>query len=256
MTSVLSFGGGVNSTALLVGLCEREIPPTLVLFADTGSELPETYEHVAHMREWCAKRGIPFEVATNAGRGQGKTLEENCLMRKELPSLAYGFKGCSTKWKRQPMDRFVRDWQPAKDAWARGEKVVRYIGIDAGERHRAVLTEDKQYQYRYPLVDWGWDRKDCLAAIAKAGLPQPPKSSCFFCPAMRKREILELQRKHPQLLERALALEANAETHTVVGLGRTWSWANFLKQEQAQGQLFAETTELPCGCHDQAEDDG
>ena len=255
MTSVLSFGGGVNSTALLLGLVARDEAPSLVLFADTGSELPATYEHVAYMRGWCSQRGIPFEVATNAGRGQGASLEENCLTRRELPSLAYGFKGCSTKWKRQPMDRFVRDWQPAKNAWQRGEKVTRYIGIDAGERHRAVLTEDKQYQYQYPLVAWGWDRKDCLAAIAEAGIPQPPKSSCFFCPAMRKREILELQRTHPDLLQRALALEANAETHTVVGLGRTWRWADFLKGEQAQGKLFAETTELPCGCHDQNEEE-
>lgn len=42
MTSVLSFGGGVNSTALLVGLCSHNKPPSLVLFADTGLELPET----------------------------------------------------------------------------------------------------------------------------------------------------------------------------------------------------------------------
>jgi len=42
--SVLSFGGGVNSTALLVGLCGRSQAPSLVLFADTGSELPETGE--------------------------------------------------------------------------------------------------------------------------------------------------------------------------------------------------------------------
>ena len=44
MISVLSFGGGVNSTALLVGLCGRSQAPSLVLFADTGSELPETGE--------------------------------------------------------------------------------------------------------------------------------------------------------------------------------------------------------------------
>ena len=40
--SVLADGGGVNSSALLVGLHQRGIPVDLILFADTGGELPST----------------------------------------------------------------------------------------------------------------------------------------------------------------------------------------------------------------------
>lgn len=40
---VLAYGGGVNSTALLVSLHQRGIPIDLILFADTGGELPSTY---------------------------------------------------------------------------------------------------------------------------------------------------------------------------------------------------------------------
>jgi hypothetical protein len=71
---------------------------------------------------------------------------------------------------------------------------------------------------------------------------------------MRKKEILQMQKDHPELLARALALEANAETHTVKGLGRNWSWANFLAQEKAQGMLFQETVDQPCGCNDESTD--
>jgi hypothetical protein len=56
---ILSFGGGVNSTAILVGLHERAESLDLILFADTGSEKPHTYAHLATMSEWCRWRGFP-----------------------------------------------------------------------------------------------------------------------------------------------------------------------------------------------------
>ena len=41
--TLLSFGGGINSTALLLEWVEQGKPLDLVIFADTGSEMPETY---------------------------------------------------------------------------------------------------------------------------------------------------------------------------------------------------------------------
>ncbi len=253
--SVLSFGGGVNSTAMLIELVARQYPPSLVLFSDTGGEKPTTYAHVAEMDAWCAERGIPFVRVSNAGRGQGDSLEENCLQRRELPSLAYGFKGCSVKWKRQPMDRYLRDWEPAKLAWGEGVKVVRLIGIDASEAHRAALTEDKLYRYSYPLVQWNMGREECIESIRMAGLKVPEKSSCFFCPAMRRHEIFDLAHRYPDLAKRAVAIEENAVTHTVAGLGRNWKWSDLLNQDRRQGKLFSDPpVDQPCGCHDEGDE--
>ena len=255
VVSVLSLGGGVNSTALLLTLVRKGESPDLVLFANTGGERPSTIAHVAFIGDWCSEQGIEFKEVTNGGRGQGETLEENMLARKELPSLAYGFKGCSVKWKRQPLDRYVRDWKPATEAWERGEKVMRLIGIDAGERHRAVLDEDKRYRYRYPLVEWDMGRDECVKEIEQAGWEVPSKSACFYCPAMRRNEILQLKDEHPDLLERALEIERNAETHSVAGLGRNWKWVDFLRQDSAQGKLWADPPEMACGCLDESDDD-
>ena len=255
MISALSFGGGVNSTAMLLELCNRGNPPSIVLFADTGGEFPQTYAHVREMQAWCAQCAIPWQTVSNAGRGQGDTLEENCLERKELPSLAYGFKGCSAKWKRQPMDRFLSAWGPAVAEWQRGEKVTRYIGIDAGEAHRATLTEDTKFRYAYPLVEWDIDRDGCLDIIAAAGLQPPRKSSCFFCPAMRKHEILQLAEDHPDLAERAIQMERNAVTTSVAGLGRSWRWADLINADKRQQKLWPGSgPAVPCGCHDEADE--
>ena len=106
------------------------------------------------------------------------------------------------------------------------------IGYDAGERkryeHSRKFNEaDKKYENRYPLIeDWHWTRDDCIRAIQEAGLPLPGKSSCFFCPSMKREEIETLKRQYPDLFRRALAIEENAMPHlkTVKGLGRNYAW--------------------------------
>jgi argininosuccinate synthase len=40
MVSILAYGGGVNSTAMIVGMIERGERADAVVFADTGGELP------------------------------------------------------------------------------------------------------------------------------------------------------------------------------------------------------------------------
>lgn len=86
----------------------------------------------------------------------------------------------------------------------------------------------------YPLMEWGWDREACIRAIEAAGLPQPGKSSCFFCPSMRAEEIIDLRERYPELFRRALALEDNARANlkTVRGLGRNYSWKERFGKEQ------------------------
>lgn len=251
---VLSFGGGVNSTALLIYMWWLGEKPDLILFSDTGGEKPETYKHVHIMRSWAQDRGMRFEIVSNAGRGDGETLEEYLLDRNSLPSLAYGYRGCSQSWKRNPMDRFVKEWEPAKAAWLNGHKVVRCIGIDASESRRAVLTEDKRFIYRYPLVRDKIDREQCIKIIKDEGIEVPPKSSCFFCPAMKRHEVLKLANDHPDLLARALDIEANATYHTLKGLGVRWNWNDFIKNGVVDNSSVDQPS-MPCGCSDESEDD-
>lgn len=242
MTLCVNFGGGVNSTAMLVGLHQRNERPDLIVFADTGGERPETYRHIDEMSSWLAARDFPSIEVTRWIRQDGSwvSLEQACIDRKELPSLAYGFKGCSVKWKAQPADKLVRERLGVSG-------VVRCIGFDAGEAHR-IRERESEWLFRYPLVEWWWDRARCLSEIKKSGAPMPSKSSCFFCPATRRHEVVELSKAHPDLYERAIAIERNAETRTVVGLGRSWSWEEAVRTADKTGDLFA--PEIACECFD------
>ena len=44
---ILSFGGGINTVALMVILLNEKAPLDGVVFADTGGETPATYDAVA-----------------------------------------------------------------------------------------------------------------------------------------------------------------------------------------------------------------
>lgn len=251
--SVVSFGGGVNSTAMLIGMILRGERPNAILFADTGGEKPATYDFVATFRDWLAKHELKLTIIAYSAKMQSPlgvdfacgsahaSLEDECHNNGTLPSKAFGFGGCSQKWKRYPMDKFVQQFQPAIDAWERGEKVRRCIGIHAGETKRGKIPDDAKFTYRFPLKEWGWNQERCEAAIYYAGLPVPPKSACFFCPAMRKVEVLALAKEHPDLFDRAVAMEQNAREceglDVVKGLGRHWSWEALAKADASQLRL-------------------
>lgn len=251
--SVVSFGGGVNSTAMLIGMILRGERPNAILFADTGGEKPATYDFVVMFRDWLAKHDLKLTVIAYSAKMQSPlgidfacgsahaSLEDECHNNGTLPNKAFGFGGCSQKWKRYPMDKFVQQFQPAIDAWERGEKVQRCIGIHAGETRRGKIPDDAKFTYRFPLKEWGWSQEHCEAAIREAGLPVPPKSACFFCPSMRKVEVLALAKEHPELFDRAVAMEQNAKEcgglDVVKGLGRHWSWEALAKADASQLRL-------------------
>jgi hypothetical protein len=226
---VLAYGIGVDSTALLVELESRGTPPDLVLTADTGVEKPETYAYQHMMADWMAARGIAYQTVRYVPRRFKHwppyyDLLANVLTNATLPSISLGRHSCSLKWKVAPQDAFLKSWAPARAAWARGQKVVRLIGYGSSPAdmrrytHASTIGSDL-FECRYPLRDWGWDRAACIARIEAAGLPVPPKSSCFICGAMKPDEVRALPAWCLRLI---ILVEARAapRLRTVEGLWR------------------------------------
>ncbi len=259
---VCSFGGGLNSSAGLVLLRRLNDIPDLILFADTGGEKKETYAHTRLMADWCVANGFPtvitvkrmLDPARQKHEEKYSTLEEECLVKKCLPSIAYYHRSCSDKWKQEPQNKHVRNWAPAQECWKTGSKVLKAIFYDANEDYRAVRHEDARHVYWHPLIEYGWGRAECIEALTLEGLPVPPKSSCFYCPEMSHEEIIDLGRTDPDLLARALAMEANANLTSIKGLGKhEYAWRD-LVAGRVELSLIKEKKRLPCMCHDDAEE--
>lgn len=213
-----AWGAGVDSTAMLIEMVETHQPVDAVLFADTGSEHPETYLFAVNFMRWLTAREIPCAVVRYQPRDfknwpPYRTLEENCLTNGTLPSKAFGFGACSMKWKIAPQNRWTQSWEPARRVWAAGGKVVKLIGYDCSPADSRRYAEregydDPRYIYRYPLREWGWTRERCAERIREAGLPVPRKSACFFCPAMKPHELHSMP---AALLRRIVLMEARAK---------------------------------------------
>jgi len=189
----LSYGGGVNSTALAILLLNGKFPqyePFEVIFADTGCEKENTYRFIKeHFIPYLKKHGKNLIVVRD---------NESVIERWERFRVTGSrkFRSCTYYSKQVPVGNYIK---------AHGGG-IQLIGIDAGEAHRAKDDPHK----RYPLVEAIIDRDECIEIIESAGLPNPGKSGCWCCPFRRVDEIIELARKEPCKLDRLERLEQMA----------------------------------------------
>jgi 3'-phosphoadenosine 5'-phosphosulfate sulfotransferase (PAPS reductase)/FAD synthetase len=127
--NVVGYGGGTDSTAMLIGLWKNHIPVDLILFADPGGEQPHTYAYLEIMDRWLKEHDMPpiTRVWYQEKSGQRLTLEQECLRSGTLPSIAYGRKSCSLKHKVGPhRSGFATNTSPA---WIHGQEEKRWSNL-------------------------------------------------------------------------------------------------------------------------------
>ena len=233
---IVSCGLGIDSVAMLIELVKHEVPIAAILFADTGGEKPETLDYLPVLNDWLRARNQPQVEVVRYRQKHGRydTLAGNCLANSMLPSLAYGGRGCSHKFKSEVMDAHVLGakrglWKGegmpvAAEARRAGLPIYRAIGYDAGPKdsRRPGIPDDAHFRYVYPLREFMLDRMGCIMTIIQAGLPVPIKSACYFCPASKPAELVWLHAVHPDLFLQALLMEERAQPklQTVEGLWR------------------------------------
>jgi hypothetical protein len=239
---VVSYGLGLDSTAMLVEMRNRGMRPDLILFADTGAEKPETYAYLPIMQAWLRSVGFPEITVVRFAPTHAtyRTLEGKCLTNETMPSLAYGKHSCALVFKVEVQVKYLRKHAAVRGLLAAGGRVVKCIGYDDSEADRnrrakadravakkrlviadkincgqkpgADLWESQNCDYRYLLQDWNLERTQLAEIIVAAGLPVPCKSACFFCPASQPEEVVQLRLDHPELYARAVAIESLEHT--------------------------------------------
>lgn len=243
--TVVSYGGGTNSTAMLIGMVEKGIKPDHILFADTGGEKEGTYHYINYFNNWLYQHGMPLieTVKYKTKFGVTLSLEQDIINNNTLPAIAFGWKTCSQKFKILPQEKFI------KERYA-GRKIIHYIGYDTSEQRRVRENHLENHFNKFPLIEWEWDRSKCTQVILDAKLCLPGKSSCFFCPNMKKNEILALSEKEK---ERIKFIEANAtKLVELKGLGRQYAWTDLINADERQTDLFDDIDlfQTPCECVD------
>jgi len=208
----LSYGGGVQSTAILLLALEGKIElPEFVVFSDTGSELPETYKTVEEMKKRCKEAGLHFETVGSKIKGAepGVSLHEyylNVDIHPYLPMVTNP--RCTFNFKIYPVRRYVKTRvdKAGPKPWAKS-----MLGITTDEAHRMRDSDLKWTENVYPLIELGWSRKNCIDYIA---LEYPElsvaKSGCHCCPYQSPKSWIKLRKEHPDLIAISLEMEERA----------------------------------------------
>lgn len=216
--TAFSFGGGVQSTAALVLVARGELACDAMLFANVGddSENPDTLTYVREVaRPYATRHGVPLiELARHRKTGDLETLYGR-LTRPGSKSIgipvrlagsgAPANRTCTQDFK----IRVIAKWCRAQGA-TRERPATTALGISLDEFQRMRTDSGIPYtRLAYPLVDRRLTRQDCINLISRAGLPVPPKSSCWFCPFHSLRTWREMRDRRPDLFARACDLETS-----------------------------------------------
>ena len=235
---VCGISGGKDSSALAVYMRHR-IPQMEYFFCDTGAELPETYEYLTRLE---VILGRPI-VRLNAERGFDHWFE---VFRGALPSPQ--MRWCTKNMKIKPIESWIGD-----------EPAVSYVAIRADESNRkGHISTKPNISTRFPFVEDGINHDDVLRLLDDAGIGLPEyyswrtRSGCYFCFYQRKAEWVGLAERHPDLFDRAVAIEqkvlrdagvdGDADFGDAAMRGRqyTWSGGETLVQLRARREQILE----------------
>ena len=190
---ICGISGGKDSSALAVYLRDK-VSEMEYFFCDTGAELPETYEYLTRLEVILGK---PI-IRLNAQRGFDHWFE---VFRGALPSPQ--MRWCTKNMKIKPIENWIGE-MPA----------ISYVAIRADESNRkGHISKKPNIQTRFPFVEDGIEHDGVMQILTDVGIGLPAyyewrtRSGCYFCFYQRKTEWIGLADRHPDLFERAVAIE-------------------------------------------------
>ena len=191
MKRFLSLGAGVQSSTLALMIAHGEIEPVdAAIFADTGWEP----KHVYTWLDWLEKQ-LPFPIyRVQRGNLRQDTIDRSKLLASRVAAIpwhmvmpngdrAMGRRQCTAEYKIHPLTVKTRELLELKPKQrAKGVLCEMLIGISTDEALRMKPAKEAWKKHRWPLIEMGMNRNDCLRWMERKGYPLPPKSSCIGCP--------------------------------------------------------------------------
>lgn len=215
MPKVLSYGGGLDSFAMLVDAIQRGELPDQVVFINVGDpagedpgEWPSTYKHMREVAvPLCTQHGIEF-IELNADNGypvrDARSFFAWMQARTNVP-VAGPRRTCTIIAKVERFEKWMVNTHGT-------QPVEVWIGFEANEAKRAASdpnagVESAQRRNRFPLIERGLCRCRCEALVRAAGYPVPRKSACVFCPYGSRKDWQTLARELPETFAKVEELE-------------------------------------------------
>lgn len=247
----VSLSGGKDSTAMLLLMIEKNMEIDRVIFADTGMEFPEMYEHLKKVDEYLYdKRGIHITVLKHPEGYEYMMFDEpkkkpsSVEKRKQagISVCGNGWPGIKVRWCTGQLKTHLIEKETKR---LKGEyEVVDYVGIAYDERTRCKDAW-------YPLVEWKITEEQALQICYDRGFDFGGlyhiyrRASCWCCPFQRIDELRKLRKHHPDLWKRLRAMDEKAfQLFGETPLGQfkqNWSVARLEERFRAENQESSES---------------
>jgi len=280
---VLSLGAGVQSTTLALMAAHGEIGPMpdCAIFADTGWEPKAVYEHLAWLR---SPNVLPFPVhIVSAGDIRADLLvgahgerwasipaftrtvtpagtelpvydeDENGdlvvvgsrIVASDRVGIGMIRRQCTGDYKIVPIRRKVRELLGiARRRSPKSPVAEQWIGISLEEALRMKPSFESWQVNRWPLIERGMTRHDCLRWLEHHHYPLPPKSSCVGCPFHSNDHWRHMRDHDPEAWADAVSVDAAIRTGFRGILGEVYLHRSAVPLDQADLSTAADHGQL------------
>ena len=222
---VLSFGAGMQSTALALMSCENAMNVKLnphplvpiydaVIFCDLGFEPPWVHEQMEFTRRACESAGISFKVLDAPlyddfmrNFGERRTISIPWWTLRDDGHKSKMPRNCTLDYKVNLISKYVR-WELLgyrKHQRLRPEDMKTHemhMGFSLEEKHRCKESPNPMFINRFPLVEMGMERADNYAYIRDVWGLETKASACNFCPFHRNYFFKYLKENEPVTYEK------------------------------------------------------
>lgn len=237
--TVWSYGGGVQSVAILVLVAQGKLPkPSRIIMVDTGRERKLTWIYTHKIAiPLMEKHDMKLEIVPHSYSNVDLYSHKGSLLIPAFTEMGKLSTFCSGEWKRNAAQRYLRDQGYGPD-----RPITQWFGMSLDEVIRMRASDVKWIANHYPLVfDVRLRRHECLLLIERAGLPEPPKSACWCCPNLDNDEWLEEKEQTPEDFQKAIDLETEINERDIKG-GHTGVWLHESRVPLAQADFTAKRT--------------
>lgn len=226
---ILSFGAGMQSTALALMSCENAahkepVHPLVpvydaVIFCDLGLEPPWVQIQLEFTRKACEGAGIFFKVLNTPlyqdfleNFGERRTVSIPWWTLKEDGHKSKMPRNCTLDYKVNEITKYVR-WELL--GYKKGQRLrpedikahEMHMGFSAEEKRRCHENPHKLFVNHFPLVEMGLTRADNYAYILERWGLDTKASACAFCPFHRNYFFQHLREHEPDTFSDLLKVD-------------------------------------------------
>ena len=227
---ILSYGAGMQSTALALMSCEnakaKDKPPwplvpvyDAVIYCNLGLEAPWVYKQLEFTKKACEDAGIYFKILDTflyqdflENFGERRTISIPWWTLSEDGHKSKMPRFCTIDYKVEEISRFVR-WELL--GYKKGQKLqdkdlkahTMHMGFSYEEKRRCSNNPNKLFVNSFPLVDMHWERPDCYAYILEKWGMDTKASACPFCPFHRNYYFQYIKEFSPETYKAVLKVD-------------------------------------------------